>query len=144
MLTIKQVVLEKWRNCRVQAKGWVTGVLSAALLGCGGEQTASADAASEPAVQQTYEWKLVTSWPKNFPGLGNGPETFAKYVNEMSGGRLKIKVYGAGELVPGFEVFDAVSAGSAQMGHSGPYYWKGKAPAAQIFTGVPFGIYQTI
>lgn len=140
MLKMKQVVLNKWRNRRVQAKSWVVGLLSVVLLGCGGEEAATTGAQSKPAVQQTYEWKLVTSWPKNFPGLGNGPETFAKYVNDMSGGRLKIKVYGAGELVPGFEVFDAVSAGSAQMGHSGPYYWKGKAPAAQIFTGVPFGM----
>lgn len=119
-----------------------TAVLVAAtalLTACGGSdgQGSSTQGAQE---QKTYEWKLVTSWPKNFPGLGNGPETFAKYVNEMSNGRLKIKVYGAGELVPGFEVFDAVSDGSAEMGHSGPYYWKGKAPAAQIFTGVPFGM----
>ena len=83
---------------------------------------------------------MATSWPKNFPGLGKGPETFATMVNEMSGGRLTVRVYGAGEIVPGFEVFDAVSDGTVQMGHSGPYYWKGKAPAAQIFTGVPFGM----
>ncbi len=90
--------------------------------------------------QQTYKWKLVTSWPKNFPGLGRGPETFAEYVNEMSGGRLQVTVYGAGELVPGFEVFDAVSQGTAQMGHAGAYYWKGKMPAAPIFSAIPFGM----
>ncbi|WP_246840596.1 TRAP transporter substrate-binding protein [Lacimicrobium sp. SS2-24] len=98
--------------------------------------TDSAPAAKE----QTFKWKLVTSWPKNFPGLGRAPETFADYVDRMSGGRLKIQVYGAGELVPGFEVFDAVSNGTAQMGHAGSYYWKGKAPAAQIFTAIPFGM----
>ena len=92
------------------------------------------------ASQQSYEWKLVTSWPKNFPGLGRAPETFAKEVARMSNGRLKIKVYGDGELVPGFEVFDAVSGGTAQMGHAAGYYWKGKAPAAQIFTTIPFGM----
>lgn len=118
-------------------------VVSIALLmlsACGEKASSTSDADQATAPQQAYEWKLVTSWPKNFPGLGRGPETFAKYVNEMSNGRLKIKVYGAGELVPGFEVFDAVSQGSAEMGHSGPYYWKGKASAAQIFTGVPFGM----
>lgn len=113
-------------------------LMSLVLASCGSEQQATV--AGNAAPTQKYEWKLVTSWPKNFPGLGKGPETFAKYVNEMSGGRLTIKVYGAGELVPGFEVFDAVSQGSAQMGHSGAYYWKGKAPAAQIFSGVPFGM----
>jgi TRAP-type mannitol/chloroaromatic compound transport system substrate-binding protein len=82
----------------------------------------------------------VTSWPKNFPGLGKAPETFATYVNEMSGGRLQVTVYGAGELVPGFEVFNAVASGSAEMGHAGAYYWKGKIPAAPIFSAIPFGM----
>ena len=85
----------------------------------------------------------MTSWPKNFPGLGLAPEKFADYVNEMSAGRLTIKVYGAGELVPGFEVFDAVSQGTVQMGHSGAYYWKGKIPAAPIFSAIPFGMTAT-
>lgn len=90
--------------------------------------------------QQTFEWKLVTSWPKNFPGLGAGPERFAKLVERMSGGRLIVKVYGGGELVPALGVFDAVSNGSVQMGHSGAYFWKGKVAASQFFTSVPFGM----
>jgi TRAP-type mannitol/chloroaromatic compound transport system substrate-binding protein len=87
-----------------------------------------------------YKWKMVTAWPKNFPGLGSGANLLAKMINEMSDGRIKIKVYGAGELVPAFEVFDAVSKGTAQMGHSGAYYWKGKAEATQFFSAVPFGL----
>ncbi|WP_193163282.1 TRAP transporter substrate-binding protein [Microbulbifer hainanensis] len=90
--------------------------------------------------QETFEWKLVTTWPKNFPGLGSAPERFAKKVAAMSDGRLKIKVYGAGELVPAMGVFGAVSDGAAQMGHGAAYYWKGKIPAAQFFTAVPFGL----
>ena len=110
-----------------------------AVVSCGGNQSGSVQSAPS-AEQQTYEWKLVTSWPKNFPGLGKAPETFSKYVERMSGGRLKVKVYGAGELVPAFEVFDAVAQGTVQMGHAGAYYWKGKAPAAQIFSAIPFGM----
>jgi TRAP-type mannitol/chloroaromatic compound transport system substrate-binding protein len=109
------------------------------LISCGDEKSAS----NEPIMaveQQKFAWKMVTSWPKNFPGLGRAPETFAKYVERMSAGRLTVKVYGAGELVPGFEVFDAVSQGTVQMGHAAAYYWKGKAPAAQIFTAIPFGM----
>ncbi len=87
-----------------------------------------------------YKWKMVTAWPKNFPGLGTGANLLAKMINEMSDGRIKVKVYGAGELVPAFEVFDAVSKGTAQMGHSGAYYWKGKAAATQFFSAVPFGL----
>lgn len=90
--------------------------------------------------QEKYEWKMVTSWPKNFPGLGTAPERFAKNVTEMSQGRLTVKVFGAKELVPPLGVFDAVSNGSAEMGHSGAYYWKGKSVAAPFFTTVPFGM----
>lgn len=108
----------------------------AAIASCGGDKPQSAEVVQE---QQKFKWKLVTSWPKNFPGLGTAPENFADLVNEMSGGRLTIKVYGAGEIVPGFEVFDAVSQGTAQMGHAAAYYWKGKMPAAPIFTAIPFG-----
>ena len=114
------------------------GVLAILLSACGEKANETATKSAEP--QQTFEWKMVTSWPKNFPGLGTGPEKFANMVDEMSAGRLKIKVYGAGQLVPALEVFDAVSRGTAQMGHSGAYYWKGKAPAAQFFTSVPFGL----
>ena len=87
-----------------------------------------------------YQWKLVTTWPKNFPGLGSGPENFARYVDEMSAGRLKVHVYGAGEIVPAFEIFDAVSQGVAQAGHGASYYWKGKIPASVFFTTIPFGM----
>lgn len=111
-------------------------VAVAGLSGCQKEAEQSAVAAP----QQTFKWKLVTSWPKNFPGLGVAPERFATMVSDMSAGRLQIKVYGAGELVPALQVFDAVSQGTAEMGHSGAYYWKGKTPAAQFFTSVPFGL----
>ncbi len=89
---------------------------------------------------EVFEWKLVTTWPKNFPGLGSGPENFAKYVEEMSAGRLRVHVYGAGEIVPAFEIFDAVSQGVADAGHGAAYYWKGKIPASVFFTAVPFGL----
>lgn len=86
------------------------------------------------------EWKLVTTWPKGLPGLGSAPENFARRVGEMSNGRLTVRVYGAGEVVPPFEVFDAVSQGVAEMGHGAAYYWKGKIPSAVFYTAVPFGM----
>lgn len=112
-------------------------IISVGLMGCGGNEAQSTNTTAEV---KKLNWKLVTSWPKNFPGLGTAPENFAKLVNEMSGGRLTIKVYGAGEIVPGFQVFDAVSQGTAEMGHAASYYWKGKMPAAPIFTATPFGL----
>ena len=123
-------------------------LLVAALVAVTGlwatDRAGSVDAASEQAVeagsQQQFHWKMVTTWPKNFPGLGAGPENFARYVNEMSNGRLTVRVYGAGEIVPAFEVFDAVSQGVVDAGHGAAYYWKGKIPASVFFTAVPFGM----
>ena len=108
------------------------------ISGCsGGQESFSSANAKE---YKTYKWRLVTSWPKNYPGLGMAPERIADLVEEMSDGQMQITVYGAGEQVPAFGVFDAVSSGSHQMGHSGGYFWKGKVPAAQFFTSVPFGL----
>jgi TRAP-type mannitol/chloroaromatic compound transport system substrate-binding protein len=89
---------------------------------------------------KSYRWRMITTWPPNFPILGEGCALFANMVNEMSGGRLQIQVFGGGELVPALEVFDAVSNGVAQLGHAAPYYWAGKAPASQFFATVPFGM----
>ncbi len=85
-------------------------------------------------------WKMVTTWPKNFPVLGTGANQLAKLITEMSDGRIRVKVFGAGELIPAFEVFDAVSRGTAEMGHGAAYYWKGKIEQAQFFSTVPFGM----
>lgn len=87
-----------------------------------------------------YKWHLVTSWPKNYPGLGTAPEKLARWVKKMSSGRLLITVHGSNELVPALGVFDAVSQGNVQLGHSAAYYWKGKSPAAPLFTSIPFGM----
>ncbi len=111
------------------------------LVACNDEQTDSAGVEGPSATPaQTFEWKLVTTWPRNYPGLGMAPENFAKAVSAMSNGRLTIKVNGAGELVPAMGVFDAVARGAVEMGHGAAYYWKGKIPAAQFFTAVPFGM----
>lgn len=69
-----------------------------------------------------YKWKMLTTWPKNFPGLGTGANFLAKLITERSNGHIEVEVYGAKELVPAFEVFTAVSSGNAQMGHGAAYY----------------------
>ena len=80
---------------------------------------------------------MITSWPKNLPALGTSPEYFAEIVETMSNGRMKVRVYGANELVGGLEVFDAVSQGVAEIGHSGAYYWQGKIHGAPLFSSIP-------
>ncbi|UTF58879.1 TRAP transporter substrate-binding protein [Gilvimarinus sp. DA14] len=114
--------------------------LFAALVMSKTQQFGSTQNEGTAQQQQSFRWRMVTTWPKNFPGLGTTAEKFARMVNEMSGGRLTIHVHGAGEIVPAMGVFDAVSSGSVEMGHGGAYYWRGKSPATQFFTTVPFGM----
>ena len=108
----------------------------------GGIGAAGLAAASKTKAQKkdVFKWKMVTTWPPNFPGLGTGAMRMAKNIEAASGGRIKIKVFAGGELVPAFEVFDYVSSGGAEMGHGAAYYWRGKSEATQIFTTLPFGL----
>ncbi len=122
----------------------IVGCLLGLLAACGspGASNGGGDGGSEVSSnpQQVFRWKLITTWPKNLPGLGMGAERLAEQLRIMSNGRLDIRVYGAGELVGAFEVFDAVAQGTAEMGHGAAYYWRGKIPVAAMFSTVPFGM----
>ena len=101
---------------------------------------APALAAPTIARAQTKRWRMVTSWPKRLPGPGLSAERIAERIAALSGGRLQIAVSAAGEVVPAFEVLDAVGGGVAEMGHTAAFFWQGKMPAANFFTTVPFGL----
>jgi TRAP-type mannitol/chloroaromatic compound transport system substrate-binding protein len=111
------------------------------LAACGSksETTDCVEGSSGP-VTDGIKWKMVTTWPRDFPGLGTGASHLAELIGKLSNGRLSVEVYGGNELVPPFEVFDAVRRGTAEMGHGAAYYWKGKIPAALFLAGVPFGL----
>lgn len=103
--------------------------------------TAAATGDQGPAVQAgARRLSMVTSWPKNLPGLGESAQRVSDYARAMSGGMLDIRVYAAGEVVGAFEVLDAVSSGAADLYHSADYYWTGKSGAYPFFTAVPFGL----
>jgi TRAP-type mannitol/chloroaromatic compound transport system substrate-binding protein len=93
--------------------------------------------------QQKFSWKMTSAYPKGAPFYMDGPGSatdLAKRIDAMSDGRLKIQVYGAGELIPALEGFDAVRSGTVEMNHANSYFWTGKTFAAQYFTAVPFGL----
>ena len=117
-----------------------TAVAPAVLAASCRSESTTSDGAPNINTGKKYRWKMVTTWPPKFPVLGEGAELFAKNVKEMSGGRLDIKVFGGGELVPALEVFDAVSQGVAECASGAAYYWAGKSPAFQFFGAVPFGM----
>jgi TRAP-type mannitol/chloroaromatic compound transport system substrate-binding protein len=101
---------------------------------------AGATALAAPAIAQDRQVvKMVTPWPKNFPGLGTGAQRLADRITQVSQGRIEVQLFAAGELVPAFEVFDAVSTGAAEMYHAPDYYFQGKHKALNFFSGVPMG-----
>ena len=114
--------------------------LTILLAACGPEDSATTPQSSDIDNSKTYNWKMVTTWPPGFPVLQEGAERFADNIKAMSNGRLDIKVYAGGELIPPLQTFDAVSQGTVEMGHGSAYYWAGKVPEAQFFSTVPFGM----
>ncbi len=111
-----------------------------AVAGAGAASLAGALAAPALAQSDKRRWRMVTSWPKRLAGPGMSAERVAERIGTLSGGRLEVAVSAAGEVVPAFEVLDAVGSGVAEMGHTAAFYWQGKEPAAAFFTTVPFGL----
>jgi len=99
-------------------------------------------AGGAPAVhaQKTIEITIVTTWPRDFPGLGTGAQRFAQRLTDMTDGRMKVNYFAAGERVKAFDSFDEVASGNAQMYHGAEYYWKGKHAGFPYFCSVPFGL----
>ncbi len=100
-------------------------------------------APSVAQAQQKFSWKMTTAFPPGQPFYSVGPGSLTDLTNRirtMSGGRLDIKVFHAGELVPAFEGFDAVRQGVVECNGWVSYFGAGKVPAAQFFGAVPFGM----
>ncbi|MCH9012836.1 MAG: TRAP transporter substrate-binding protein DctP [Proteobacteria bacterium] len=92
---------------------------------------------------ETFKWKMTTSFPPGLPFYQSGPgsaEWIVEAIEELSGGRLKVKLFAAGELIPWNGGFDAVTGGTVEMNSAVAYYWSGKVPALQYFGTVPFGM----
>lgn len=123
-------------------KGIAISTLAApfAIRALSGDSFAQEGSTSGAVSNKKYSWKMVTTWPPNFPAVGEACTLFADMVRKMSNGRMDIQVYGGGELVPALECFDTVRAGGAELGSGSAYYWAGKVPAAQFFSTVPFGM----
>jgi len=106
-----------------------------------GAGAAVASSLAAPAIAQgRITWRMVTTWPKNFPGLGVGAQRLADRITAASGGQLTVQVFSAGEMVPALQALDAVIDQAAEMSHGAAYYWQNKSVGLSFFTGVPFGM----
>jgi TRAP-type mannitol/chloroaromatic compound transport system substrate-binding protein len=126
-------------------RDFLAGTATGLVVGAAGTYAALKSSTTQTAVgpatiKSRTEWRMVTAWPEKFPGLGTGAERLAQRITGMSDGRLTVRVFAAGSLVPALGVFDAVSQGTAEMGHAASYYWQGKSKSFNFFTAVPFGM----
>jgi TRAP-type mannitol/chloroaromatic compound transport system substrate-binding protein len=112
--------------------------LKGTALGAGGAALAA------PAVAQgTKTLTIVSTWPRDFPGLGLSAQRLAARITELSEGRITTEYFAAGERVGAFDVFDEVATGNSQAYIAADYYWVGKHPGFAYFTAVPFGMTAT-
>ena len=111
-------------------------------LAAGGAAVGASSLAA-PAIAQSVPkitWRLTSSFPKSLDTIFGAAETMAKYVAEATDGNFQIQVFAAGEIVPGLQVADAVTAGTVEMGHTASYYFWGKDPTYALATAIPFGL----
>ncbi len=101
---------------------------------------ASSLAVAPALAQDVLELRMTMSWIKNSPGTGATAARLAKRIELLSGGRIKIRTFGANELVSAFEVLDAVGSGTAELGHTASFFWQGKMRASAFYTAAPFGL----
>ena len=106
------------------------------VLAASATLAAPASARADTAIR----WRLLTAWNRNLPGPGISAQRLADRINAMSGGRLVVELFAAGQIVPAFGVFDAIANGTAEMGHTAAFFWEGKLPGASLFTTAPFGM----
>src|SRR4029079_9354478 len=100
-------------------------------------------AGAAPAIvhaQANIRWRVASSFPRSLDTIFGGAETFAKKVNEMTGGKFQISVHAAGELMPAFGVVDGLQSGTVEAGHTCPYYFFGKDDVFAIGCAIPFGL----
>ena len=108
-----------------------------------GGVAAGAVALAAPAIAQespAVTWRVTSSFPKSLDTIFGAAETMAKLVSEATDGKFTLQVFPAGELVPGLEAADAVSAGTVEACHTATYYYWGKDPTYALGTTVPFGL----
>ena len=105
---------------------------------------AAAAALATPALAQgVKELVIVSTWPRDFPGLGLPAQRLAARIAELTDGRYNVQYFAAGERVGAFDSFDAVTSGNAQAYIGADYYWIGKHPGWAAFTAIPFGLTAT-
>ncbi len=94
--------------------------------GATGAGVAASAALAAPAIAQEnpkITWRLTSSFPKSLDTIYGGAVDVAEHVKAATGGNFDIQVFAAGEIVPGLQAVDAVSAGTVEAAHTTSYYF---------------------
>jgi TRAP-type mannitol/chloroaromatic compound transport system substrate-binding protein len=111
--------------------------------GIGAAAAATAGSIAAPAIAQSspeLKWRLASSFPKSLDTIFGASELMAKYVAEATDNKFQVRLFAAGEVVPGLQVADAVQNGTVEMGHTASYYYVGKDPTFAFDCALPFGL----
>ncbi|MFN3276564.1 MAG: TRAP transporter substrate-binding protein [Paracoccus sp. (in: a-proteobacteria)] len=111
-----------------------------AFLATAGIGAAASTLAAPALAQGVRQWRMVSAWPRNLPGPGVAAQMLADRITALSGGRIEVELFAAGEIVPGPGVFDAVAEGTAELYHAVPAYWGSKSRGILLFGSQPFGL----
>ncbi|MFZ5750347.1 MAG: TRAP transporter substrate-binding protein [Pseudomonadota bacterium] len=109
----------------------------------GGIGAAGAASLAAPAIAQSapkITWRLTSSFPKSLDTIYGGAEVLARNLSEATDGNFQIQVFAAGEIVPGLQAADAVTAGTVEACHTVGYYYWGKDPSWAVAAAVPFSL----
>ena len=109
-------------------------------VGTAGAVSASAPASPVIAGGHGKTMTIVSTWGRDFPGLGTSAQRLAARITELSEGAITTEYFAGGERVAPFDVFDEVASGNSQAYIAADYYWRGTHPGFAYFTAVPMGM----
>jgi TRAP-type mannitol/chloroaromatic compound transport system substrate-binding protein len=113
------------------------------FLKSAGVGVAASTVLAAPAIAQSQpeiRWRMASSFPKSLDTIYGAAELIAKRVAAATDNKFQIRVFAAGEIVPAFQVADAVQNATVELGHTASYYFIGKDPTFAFDTAVPFGL----
>ncbi len=116
-------------------------VMVMAFVSCqpSSEKSASSDTASSEAKVEKIVWKSSGHGPATDPSQ-IFHDKCCEAITKASGGRLEIKPFVGGSIVPAYKELDAINEGVLQMGYTCPMYNLDKWPAAGLISSRPGGL----
>jgi TRAP-type mannitol/chloroaromatic compound transport system substrate-binding protein len=89
---------------------------------------------------EKIRWKVQSTFNTGWPALGDPVARLADTLNKATDGRIQLKVYEPGKILPPLEITPSISKGDLPAAYNYMAYDQGRIPAAVLFAAVPFGM----